>query len=159
MRIRQIVFSFHSYDFNNDSHFDYHWQVHYSKCDCRVWLRSLQETGARWSNERAIESTYNPPVDDRWVPYRAEQLQRVEITRQTNENGCYRAWSMSGSGWRTCLTLYPALALVSMNMTFNSFAFRSPSSVDTCRLSARSVLLPTGGKRSFDGNEPEQKRT
>lgn len=43
----------------------------------------------------------------------------------------------------TCLTLYPALALVSMNITFNSFAFRSPSSVLTCLLSERSVLLPT----------------
>lgn len=31
----------------------------------------------------------------------------------------------------TCFTLYPAFALVSMNITFNSFAFRSPSSVDT----------------------------
>lgn len=39
--------------------------------------------------------------------------------------------------------MYPALALVSMNMTFNSFAFRSPSSVETWRLSARSVLFPT----------------
>lgn len=43
----------------------------------------------------------------------------------------------------TCLTLYPALALVSMNITFNSFAFRSPSSVDTCLLSDKSVLFPT----------------
>jgi len=43
----------------------------------------------------------------------------------------------------TCLTLYPALALVSMNMTLSSFALRSPSSVDTCRLSDKSVLLPT----------------
>ena len=32
----------------------------------------------------------------------------------------------------TCFTLYPAFALVSINMTFNSFAFLSPSSVVTC---------------------------
>lgn len=32
----------------------------------------------------------------------------------------------------TCFTLYPAFALVSMNITFNSFAFLSPSSVVTC---------------------------
>lgn len=32
----------------------------------------------------------------------------------------------------TCLTLYPAFALVSMNITFSSLAFRSPSSVETC---------------------------
>lgn len=43
----------------------------------------------------------------------------------------------------TSFTLYPALALVSINITLSSFAFRSPSSVDTCRLSERSVLLPT----------------
>ncbi len=43
----------------------------------------------------------------------------------------------------TCLTLSPALALVSKNITFNWFAFLSPSSVDTCLSSAKSVLLPT----------------
>lgn len=43
----------------------------------------------------------------------------------------------------TCFTLYPALALVSMNITLSSLALRSPSSVETCRLSERSVLLPT----------------
>lgn len=32
----------------------------------------------------------------------------------------------------TCFTLYPAFALVSMNITFNSLAFLSPSSMDTC---------------------------
>lgn len=47
------------------------------------------------------------------------------------------------SNCSTCLTLYPALALVSMNITLSSFAFLSPSSVDTCRLSDKSVLLPT----------------
>ena len=31
----------------------------------------------------------------------------------------------------TCFTLYPAFALVSMNITFNSRAFLSPSSVET----------------------------
>ena len=30
-----------------------------------------------------------------------------------------------------------------MNMTFSSRALASPSSIDTCRLSTRSVLLPT----------------
>ena len=43
----------------------------------------------------------------------------------------------------TCFTLKPDFALVSMNMTFSSFAFFSPSSDVTCRLSCRSVLLPT----------------
>lgn len=43
----------------------------------------------------------------------------------------------------TCLTLYPALALVSINITFSSLAFRSPSSVETWRFSLKSVLLPT----------------
>lgn len=32
----------------------------------------------------------------------------------------------------TCFTLYPAFALVSMNITFSSLAFLSPSSMDTC---------------------------
>lgn len=32
----------------------------------------------------------------------------------------------------TCFTLYPAFADVSINITFSSFALRSPSSVDTC---------------------------
>jgi hypothetical protein len=32
----------------------------------------------------------------------------------------------------TCFTCEPAFALVSINMTFSSFAFASPSSVDTC---------------------------
>merc|ERR1711915_670087 len=43
----------------------------------------------------------------------------------------------------SCFTLYPAFAEVSINMTFNSLAFLSPSSVDTCLLSERSVLFPT----------------
>jgi hypothetical protein len=34
--------------------------------------------------------------------------------------------------WLTCLTLWPALAEVSINITFNSLAFCSPSSVLTC---------------------------
>ena len=41
------------------------------------------------------------------------------------------------------LMLYPALALVSMNITFSFAANSSPSSTDTCLLSDRSVLLPT----------------
>ena len=73
------------------------------------------------------------------------------------------ALSMPGRAAATllnsCFTLYPALAEVSMNITFNSLAwwkrnmkltnqlwpltFLSPSSVDTCLLSERSVLLPT----------------
>merc|ERR1719318_430301 len=44
---------------------------------------------------------------------------------------------------KSCFTLFPALAEVSMNITFNSFAFLSPSSVETCLLSDRSVLFPT----------------
>lgn len=40
--------------------------------------------------------------------------------------------SYNGSLSNTCLTLYPAFALVSMNITFSSLAFFSPSSVDTC---------------------------
>jgi hypothetical protein len=60
------------------------------------------------------------------------------ISRTTGSPG-----SASATRRKSCLTLYPALALVSMNITFSSLAFRSPSSVDTCRLSDRSVLFPT----------------
>lgn len=38
----------------------------------------------------------------------------------------------AGSTTLTCFTLYPAFALVSMNITFSSLAFLSPSSMDTC---------------------------
>lgn len=38
----------------------------------------------------------------------------------------------AGSTSLTCFTLYPAFALVSMNITFSSLAFLSPSSMDTC---------------------------
>ncbi len=41
------------------------------------------------------------------------------------------------------LMLNPALADVSMNMIFSCFALSSPSSVDTCLRSLKSVLLPT----------------
>mmetsp|Transcript_7523 Transcript_7523/g.31135 ORF Transcript_7523/g.31135 Transcript_7523/m.31135 type:complete len:237 (+) Transcript_7523:249-959(+) len=44
---------------------------------------------------------------------------------------------------KSCLTLRPALAEVSMNMMFSSLALASPSSLATWRRSARSVLLPT----------------
>ena len=43
----------------------------------------------------------------------------------------------------TCLTLWPAFAEVSINITFSSLAFCSPSSVLTCRFSPKSVLFPT----------------
>lgn len=40
-------------------------------------------------------------------------------------------------------TLNPAFALVSMNNIPSLLALSSPSSTETCRFSARSVLLPT----------------
>nr|AFK42379.1 unknown [Medicago truncatula] len=39
--------------------------------------------------------------------------------------------------------LKPALALASINITFSSRDFASPSSVETCLFSTRSVLFPT----------------
>uniref|UniRef100_A0A7C8YFI2 Uncharacterized protein n=1 Tax=Opuntia streptacantha TaxID=393608 RepID=A0A7C8YFI2_OPUST len=41
------------------------------------------------------------------------------------------------------LILNPAFALVSMNITPKSRALLSPSSIETCLLSTRSVLFPT----------------
>lgn len=73
--------------------------------------------------------------------YSTEELQRVETQQEVSTSRFpLHFWNRSKL---TSFTLYPALALVSINITLSSFAFRSPSSVDTCRLSERSVLLPT----------------
>jgi hypothetical protein len=47
------------------------------------------------------------------------------------------------------LTLYPALALVSMNMTLSSLALASPSSIETCLEDDKAEMdasLPLVGK-------------
>ena len=107
---------------------------------------------------------YNLLVDVQVFPYQAKRLLRVVITEKRpikqflptqKRKACF-----------TCLTLYPALALVSINITFNSLAFLSPSSVETCLLSAKSVLLPTAKRTQSislaihdDGDEEEEEFT
>jgi len=49
----------------------------------------------------------------------------------------------------TCLTLYPAFALVSINITFNSFAFLSPSSVVTCLVKKKKALQSNVYNRNY----------
>uniref|UniRef100_A0A2P2LP47 Ras-related protein RABH1b n=1 Tax=Rhizophora mucronata TaxID=61149 RepID=A0A2P2LP47_RHIMU len=44
---------------------------------------------------------------------------------------------------KSAFILKPAFALVSINMTLRSRALASPSSIETCLLSTRSVLFPT----------------
>lgn len=51
--------------------------------------------------------------------------------------------SQKETGLDGMLTLWPAFALVSINMTFSSLACFSPSSGVTSRFSFKSVLLPT----------------
>ena len=61
--------------------------------------------------------------------------------------GCCGAVSIPGSEdasfRKRAFILNPALADVSMNSTLSLVALSSPSSIDTWRFSARSVLLPT----------------
>jgi len=57
--------------------------------------------------------------------------------RRAHQKSKHLCHCLIGSKWRAphqnlTLMLKPAFALVSMNMTFNSFALLSPSSVDTC---------------------------
>ena len=115
-------------------------------------------------SEGSYLKAYNLLVDVQVFPYQAKRLLRVGITEKrpikeflpTNKRKECFTW----------LTLYPALALVSINITFNSLAFLSPSSVETCLLSAKSVLLPTAKRTQSislamhdDGDEEEEEFT
>lgn len=99
---------------------------------------------AGWTHRQHL-SWHSPPS-----PAKLRQHDGKAVTNET-QKGVNCSWQLKGTKRSdynsqqglTCFTLNPDFALVSTNMTFSSFAFFSPSSVATCRLSCRSVLLPT----------------